>query len=59
MANARKFGKPYYLGKGIYNVRYWTSTGKEHNIRVRAKSLSEAKKKAYQASQSKYHKSRT
>lgn len=55
---ARKFGKPYYMGNGIYNVRYTTSTGNEHNIRVKTKSIADAKKKAYSASKSKYHKSR-
>jgi len=54
----RKFGKPYPLGNGVYNVRYTTSAGNEHNIRVKAKSLADAKKKAYQASKSKYHKTR-
>ena len=54
----RKFGKPYYMGQGVYNVRYTTTAGNEHNIRVKARSLSDARKKAYSSSRSKYHRSR-
>jgi len=42
----RKFGKPYHMGGGVYNVRY-TKNGQEHNVRVKAKSMKEAKEKAY------------
>lgn len=37
-----KYGKPYPVGRGVYDVRYTSPSGNVHSVRVRAPNMEKA-----------------